>query len=282
MAQTFSTAREPSMEEILASIRRIIEDSDVTKQVSAELSAPLSKSAEPEMRVEASLQPHAEVTKAATLDPVEKRGEIAQFRRPQAHEANHDDGHHESQNESHNEDRLAGENTVPSLSLQAVLRGSIDGQQTANIQANQLARSEMHDRNVASVRIAAVNPPVPPVVVAAEDMPVLKTTKASEVLLMQIAEQRAVSMNQPAAKQEDVAVVDSTSDKPLISQAAEEHVAASFGNLSQALLEEQKRLLNEKMETMLRPMLQQWLDTNLPPLVERLVREEIERVVRRG
>ncbi|WOC14770.1 PopZ family protein [Pseudochrobactrum sp. MP213Fo] len=278
MAQTFSTAREPSMEEILASIRRIIEDSDVTKQVSAELSAPLSKSAEPEMRVEASLQPQAEVTKAATLDPVEKRGEIAQFRRPQAHEDNHDDGQHESQNQ----DRLAGENTVPSLSLQAVLRGSIDGQQTANIQANQLARAEMHDRNVASVRIAAVNPPVPPVVVAAEDMPVLKTTKASEVLLMQIAEQRVVSMNQPAAKQEDAAVVDSTSDKPLISQAAEEHVAASFGSLSQALLEEQKRLLNEKMETMLRPMLQQWLDTNLPPLVERLVREEIERVVRRG
>lgn len=278
MAQTFSTAREPSMEEILASIRRIIEDSDVTKQVSAELSAPLSKSAEPEMRVEASLQPQAELTKAATLDPVEKRGEIAQFRRPQAHEANHD----ESQSVSQNEDRLAGENTVPSLSLQAILRGSIDGQQTANIQADQLARSEMHDRKVASVRIAAVNPPVPPVVVAAEDMPVLKTTKASEVLLMQIAEQRVVSMNQPAAKQEDATVVDSTSDKPLISQAAEEHVAASFGSLSQALLEEQKRLLNEKMETMLRPMLQQWLDTNLPPLVERLVREEIERVVRRG
>jgi cell pole-organizing protein PopZ len=32
---------------------------------------------------------------------------------------------------------------------------------------------------------------------------------------------------------------------------------------------------------MLRPMLKDWLDENLPPLVERLVREEIERVSRR-
>ena len=33
---------------------------------------------------------------------------------------------------------------------------------------------------------------------------------------------------------------------------------------------------------MLRPMLKNWLDDNLPPLVEKLVREEIERVARRG
>ncbi len=31
----------------------------------------------------------------------------------------------------------------------------------------------------------------------------------------------------------------------------------------------------------LRPLLKQWLDTNLPPMVERLVRTEIERVVGR-
>ena len=32
----------------------------------------------------------------------------------------------------------------------------------------------------------------------------------------------------------------------------------------------------------MRPLLKQWLDTNLPPLVERLVRAEIERVVGRA
>jgi uncharacterized protein len=33
---------------------------------------------------------------------------------------------------------------------------------------------------------------------------------------------------------------------------------------------------------LLRGMLKQWLDDNLPALVESLVREEIERVARRG
>jgi cell pole-organizing protein PopZ len=33
---------------------------------------------------------------------------------------------------------------------------------------------------------------------------------------------------------------------------------------------------------MLRPMLKQWLDDNLPAVVERLVRAEIERVARGG
>ena len=39
--------------------------------------------------------------------------------------------------------------------------------------------------------------------------------------------------------------------------------------------------LEEMVREMLRPMLKQWLDENLPKIVERLVREEIERVVRR-
>ena len=33
---------------------------------------------------------------------------------------------------------------------------------------------------------------------------------------------------------------------------------------------------------MLRPMLKTWLDVNLPPMVERLVRAEIERISRGG
>ena len=36
------------------------------------------------------------------------------------------------------------------------------------------------------------------------------------------------------------------------------------------------------MREELRPLLKEWLDAHLPPLVERLVRTEIERVVGRG
>jgi cell pole-organizing protein PopZ len=40
------------------------------------------------------------------------------------------------------------------------------------------------------------------------------------------------------------------------------------------------RTVDELVREMLRPMLKAWLDDNLPSLVERLVRSEIERVSR--
>jgi cell pole-organizing protein PopZ len=43
---------------------------------------------------------------------------------------------------------------------------------------------------------------------------------------------------------------------------------------------EPRRSFDDIAAEILRPMLQDWLDNNLPTLVERLVREEIERVVR--
>lgn len=270
MAQTSSATREPSMEEILASIRRIIEDSDVTKQVSADLSAPQQKSVQSEVRQETRQQLGIESVKSVQPEADDKRGEVAQFPRSVAVDA---------------------DNRLPPLTLEAVLRGTMSDPSPAAAPT----RAEIHERNVAHIRITAVNPPVPPIVNATPDLPKVNATKASEALLMQVAEQRVVSLtpnlnvglaSPQTAKQEDAPVTDTVSskptDKPLISQAAEEQVAASFGSLSQVLIEEQKRLLNEKMEAMLRPMLQEWLDTNLPPLVERLVREEIERVVRRG
>ncbi len=58
-------------------------------------------------------------------------------------------------------------------------------------------------------------------------------------------------------------------EEPLLSPEASEAVTASFNALSAGLVRE-----------MLRPMLKQWLDENLPDVVERLVRAEIQRVAR--
>ena len=66
----------------------------------------------------------------------------------------------------------------------------------------------------------------------------------------------------------------------LVSLQTGEKVAAAFGELDAAIAAEQRRSFDEIAEEMLRPMLTQWLDDNLPTLVERLVREEIERVSR--
>lgn len=66
----------------------------------------------------------------------------------------------------------------------------------------------------------------------------------------------------------------------LISSDAGERVARSFDDLAAAFDASSRRSLDEIAEELLRPMLKDWLDDNLPTLVERLVREEIERVAR--
>jgi uncharacterized protein len=66
----------------------------------------------------------------------------------------------------------------------------------------------------------------------------------------------------------------------LVSAATVEHVSRSFSDLAAAIDGQERRSLDEMAEDMLRPMLKDWLDDNLPTLVERLVREEIERVAR--
>lgn len=66
----------------------------------------------------------------------------------------------------------------------------------------------------------------------------------------------------------------------LISAAAENQIARSFNELADVFNGVERRSIEEMAEEMLRPMLQDWLEDNLPTLVERLVREEIERVAR--
>ena len=57
-------------------------------------------------------------------------------------------------------------------------------------------------------------------------------------------------------------------------------VDSAFNTLAQTVLVQNARTLEDLVREMLRPMLKTWLDDNLPGLVERLVRAEIERVSR--
>ena len=68
--------------------------------------------------------------------------------------------------------------------------------------------------------------------------------------------------------------------EPLVSQDASRAVGMSFDILSDALRVQAGRDLHEIAEEMMRPMLADWLDNNLPSIVERLVRAEIERIAR--
>jgi cell pole-organizing protein PopZ len=66
----------------------------------------------------------------------------------------------------------------------------------------------------------------------------------------------------------------------LISGSTSAAVDSAFSTLAQTVLVQNARTLEDLVREMLRPMLKSWLDDNLPGLVERLVRAEIERVSR--
>jgi cell pole-organizing protein PopZ len=74
----------------------------------------------------------------------------------------------------------------------------------------------------------------------------------------------------------------SADQSPILSRDAETAASAAFGALASSLSSSNGgRTLEDIVGDMLRPMLKEWLDDNLPALVERLVAEEIERVSRR-
>ncbi|MGE0750869.1 MAG: PopZ family protein [Variibacter sp.] len=66
----------------------------------------------------------------------------------------------------------------------------------------------------------------------------------------------------------------------LLSEQTTSAAASAFGALAHTVLVKNARTLEDLVREMLRPMLKTWLDDNLPTIVERLVRAEIERVSR--
>ncbi len=92
-----------------------------------------------------------------------------------------------------------------------------------------------------------------------------------------VTEKAEAVLEQPEAA---LAPMQSVSSSPLMSEVAGAQVSRSFEELAAIVDGGPRRSLDELAQEMLRPMLQEWLDDNLPTLVERLVREEIERVAR--
>ena len=69
-------------------------------------------------------------------------------------------------------------------------------------------------------------------------------------------------------------------ERPLISATTVAAVDSAFNTLAQTVIGQNARTLEDLVKEMLRPMLKSWLDDNLPGIVDRIVRAEIERVSR--
>ena len=113
---------------------------------------------------------------------------------------------------------------------------------------------------------------------AAATSPAPEIRKTDPVATVRKEQMPTNTSAQATPRREDALISDD--GRALISAEAGAKVAASFGNLNHAVSHGPTRSFDEIAEEMLQPMLQEWLDDNLPTLVERLVREEIERVAR--
>lgn len=214
MAQTGSAQREPSMEEILASIRRIIEDSDAVR---------------------------------SPLD--DERGDVeVAVSAPQPAEISHDEveafrtGLEEAETHPAEASQPAGILNEPAQPEQPAavaqihpIRSQPRPEETFDASSHETAGEPVEPASLESAHHGHFDEPPPP--------------------------------------QGDVRPA-------IISDQTSRQVAAAFGELSEAFAASRKRSFDEMAEEMLRPMLQDWLDNNLPTLVEKLVREEIERVAR--
>ncbi len=86
---------------------------------------------------------------------------------------------------------------------------------------------------------------------------------------------RAPEAAQPEKEMAQASEVNAFRDA-LVSPSASRMVAGSLDRLKAAVADD----TSAKVEAVLRPMLREWLDANLPGMVERIVREEIERIAR--
>ncbi len=217
--------REPSMEEILASIRRIIEDSDTTRSAQETAFPAAANSSSPSMgardvdtfreELHASAEPIAASPPAEAIPVVEPVSAVERT-------------------------APAEPETAPAARTERPLRTV-----TAEPASDAMARTDWKQRLATPVG----SPP---------------------------------PTHEPAPAPQAAVNLPETPRSAIISEVAGRQVAAAFGELSDAFAASRRRSFDEVAEEMMRPMLQEWLDNNLPTLVERLVREEIERVARGG
>jgi uncharacterized protein len=211
-------AQEPSMEEILASIRRIIADDDATK----------------------STQPAADEAKAAVAPSPMPQPVTPPPRMPAAPSA----------------PAPAAEPNLAAPAVPEELEESGVDDEPPDI-------LELTESMAAPPPAAAQSPRA-----SSSSVPQFRTIDGGSDVGFEDAIERAA----PPVHVEP--------DAHLISASTKSAVDSAFNSLAQTVLVQNARTLEDLVREMLRPMLKGWLDENLPGLVERLVRAEIERVSR--
>ena len=237
-------AQEPTMEEILASIRRIIADDEPA----AEAKAP----EKPAVKAAMAEKPAAKPAPAAAAAEESAESEL---------------------NQDDIDAMLASFDAPPLPGKEPETKGEAEAKDEDILELKKpVAKSAEATRADVEFRDAAKNAPAQ--AETEEDLSGWGLEAEEEA-----APAPPVAVSAPAS----VAPVSAASvDDGLGLMAPESSaaVASAFSSLATTILSQNARTLDDLVQEMLRPMLKSWLDENLPAVVERLVRAEIERVSR--
>ena len=247
MTQT-AKAQEPSMEEILASIRRIIADDDASKATKPpEAPAPKPAPAPPPAAA-APVKPVAPPPPPQRQPPPPNAGPAAGCRQQSERHRRHA-GRARSAGKACAKPAPTPASDV--LDLTEAMAAPPPSPTPAPGPAPTFRTIDGASDVVFADRPPEPEPPPPPV-------RALEETR------------RAFAPPPPA----------SPGERSLLSNSASAAVDHAFNTLAQTMLVNNARTIEDLVKEMLRPMLKNWLDDNLPGLVERIVRAEIERVSR--
>ncbi|SDN83689.1 DUF2497 domain-containing protein [Phyllobacterium sp. OV277] len=269
MAQSSSVAREPSMEEILASIRRIIEESDTTRTDDV-VPTPVNSDV-PVQTAAMQVQPQSYDLADEEVELPPREGIAVSHPAPQSFEAPLSRPFSPLQSKLVEREATVTESVVQPEVLETPVIPETSVHEPMDYHGHEAETFEVPEAIIETPVVAPVpyeEPAIEPEQIKAEEQ-----TFTPEPV-------EAVSDASEATIGDEVSLDLERALEPILSEATERQVSAAFGDLSFAVQNEQRRSFDEIAQEIMRPLLQDWLDNNLPNLVERLVREEIERVAR--
>ena len=308
-----SAAQEPSMEEILASIRQIISEDDESSDAGHK---PAGAASEPASSEPAAAEPVADY---AESDDEPEEGGLADLaaaalkKEDEAEPAQERDG------------GSIFESMQPASSFDDDKDEFVDtGRYESPFDALQAKKSEIEQAAERAASDPEPEPEEPAVVTepepdpveepepiaaeaAPEEMPAALEPEIAEAVSHEPeSEPEVVAVAEPAAQvaAEPAPIANDEPESPnmsapkpvefqsgdhsgaeddgLISPDKGASVSNAFSSLTHTILSQNARTLDDLVSDMLQPMLKDWLDENLPTLVERLVKQEIDRMARGG
>jgi cell pole-organizing protein PopZ len=254
--------QEPSMEEILASIRRIIADDEAKPPTAEKPASPAAAAPAPAAAAKPEKPAAAPAAKAPVMNDIPPsalpaaQAAAAKMAPPPRPAAPPPPAAAPAPAVSNSQD-----------DIDALLNGLDEATTPEEV------RPPLPDGDVFELTdaMAVPDPPPPPSFHKIEPDDDLEFTES--------AASRAVN-RQPVFEPPPFETPAAPPPQQILSRSTVSAVESAFNSLANTVLSNNARTLEDLVKEMLRPMLKSWLDDNLPGLVERIVKAEIERVSR--